>query len=982
MHSKYLVLAVIVLYASIGIVASTQKIISDPNTNLNEVNLESNIKKMYTDSCILEQNGTWAPGTYGDYMLEPPGTGNYYLYANSTIGDEASYFTQSLDLSGLTMAHLSYSYSFAGTGVAGIVSYSGGIDIDNYEERFVFLNEWNNPEASTEIILFNPSSYNVPSEVYIEFYHFNSYGTDDPPGFAIDNIEIAEIGYFEGFEIFNGSLSGYVTDPSMNPLEGARVQVCSHGTYEEDYTNSTGFYQVTNIPICYCLKNATASKTGYTTEWILLSIVENTTHDFILAPLYDVYVDDDYTSSTPGWGYDHFDFIQDGIDAVSESGTVYVYNGTYYDNVIINKTIDLIGEEKNNTIVDGNNNGYVLNICVDWVNISNFTIQNSNDFGMGIFISNNSNYTKVSYCNIIDNYFGIEMSKTSYTIIQQNLIENNEYGIQMEYYENYSTIDNIICNNIIRNNYGGAGIISPSENLSVKNNSVYSNTLGIALGGIKNSSVIGNNISNNYPDYGLYIGGSSHNNIQGNHLIDNGACSIDIYNSFENIIKHNNVSQSYIGIKMVSSNNNTINSNTIFNTTSTGFYISDCLYNTFSDNVINMSEDGIYVTCSYSNSYDNNHIINHNDSGICLGWYSFNNTIKNNQIYSNNNGLKIYEYSYNNTIFHNDFINNIQNAFDESNSIWYNPTIQEGNYWDDYYGNDTDGDGIGDMPYDIPGGNNQDLYPLCISNQPPIADFTYTPILPNQGETIQFNSTAIDYDGTIVNYTWYFGYHIIYGKNPTYQFNDSGMYLISLEVKDDDDGSDTVAKMIPVSFDMMYITNTSIGWNLISTPYNQQLDSYEFLYKYDGYYYDWALATMDYNPTNSPLVNSYMFDWNRTQQTYAFESNLDPGYGCWMYAYQPVEIWVQADTAQVDDNITNLEKGWNIVGLPHDQPIDKTDILVDDVPWISAVSNGWVSDFVFSWNRSGQCYNFAETFIPAYAYWMYTYQSCTLKRSI
>ncbi|MCK4366311.1 MAG: hypothetical protein KAW45_09685, partial [Thermoplasmatales archaeon] len=29
-----------------------------------------------------------------------------------------------------------------------------------------------------------------------------------------------------------------------------------------------------------------------------------------------VYVDDDYNSSIPGWGVDHFDSIQDGIDAV------------------------------------------------------------------------------------------------------------------------------------------------------------------------------------------------------------------------------------------------------------------------------------------------------------------------------------------------------------------------------------------------------------------------------------------------------------------------------------------------------------------------------------------------------------------------------------------------------------------------------------------------------------------------------------------
>ena len=83
--------------------------------------------------------------------------------------------------------------------------------------------------------------------------------------------------------IFNdGTLSGYVNNTSMNPIEGALVRVYFHGTYEENYTDADGYYHVTNIPICYCMKNATCSKDGYKTEWVLLSIDENTTHDFIL----------------------------------------------------------------------------------------------------------------------------------------------------------------------------------------------------------------------------------------------------------------------------------------------------------------------------------------------------------------------------------------------------------------------------------------------------------------------------------------------------------------------------------------------------------------------------------------------------------------------------------------------------------------------------------------------------------------------------
>jgi hypothetical protein len=84
--------------------------------------------------------------------------------------------------------------------------------------------------------------------------------------------------------VYDGSLSGYITDSLMNPIEGALVRVYFHETYEENYSDENGYYHVTNIPICYCLKNATCSKDGYIPEWVLLSITENTTYDFVLTP--------------------------------------------------------------------------------------------------------------------------------------------------------------------------------------------------------------------------------------------------------------------------------------------------------------------------------------------------------------------------------------------------------------------------------------------------------------------------------------------------------------------------------------------------------------------------------------------------------------------------------------------------------------------------------------------------------------------------
>ena len=45
--------------------------------------------------------------------------------------------------------------------------------------------------------------------------------------------------------------------------------------------------------------------------------------------------------------------IQGAINAASPGDTIFVYSGTYYENVVVNKTVSLIGENRSNTIIDG-----------------------------------------------------------------------------------------------------------------------------------------------------------------------------------------------------------------------------------------------------------------------------------------------------------------------------------------------------------------------------------------------------------------------------------------------------------------------------------------------------------------------------------------------------------------------------------------------------------------------------------------------------
>jgi nitrous oxidase accessory protein NosD len=167
----------------------------------------------------------------------------------------------------------------------------------------------------------------------------------------------------------------------------------------------------------------------------------------------------------------------------------------------------------------------------------------------------------------------------------------------------------------------------------------------------------------------------------------------------------------------------------------------------------------------------------------------------------NGTGYGIYlQYSSNNLFYHNNLMNNEQNAYDAGSNLWYNTTLHEGNYWSDYTGSDSDGDGIGDTPYNIPGGSNQDVYPFMESNgwvnEPPIANFTYT----INGLSVTFNaSSSYDPDGTITTWIWDFGDLTgIYGEIETHNYSSSGTYNVILLVIDNDGDQDSITQEITV----------------------------------------------------------------------------------------------------------------------------------------------------------------------------------------
>lgn len=143
-----------------------------------------------------------------------------------------------------------------------------------------------------------------------------------------------------------------------------------------------------------------------------------------------------------------------------------------------------------------------------------------------------------------------------------------------------------------------------------------------------------------------------------------------------------------------------------------GIALGSSTHNVISDNIIMNRGQGIVFQDSSDNTVSGNFITNC-AVGILFEWWCNNNTIIRNKISDIGiYGIWITESSDNNIIYHNNFINNNPNAYDECTNMWDDDYPSGGNYWDDYTGVDENEDGIGDTPYNILGGGNQDRYPL------------------------------------------------------------------------------------------------------------------------------------------------------------------------------------------------------------------------------------------------------------------------------
>jgi len=216
------------------------------------------------------------------------------------------------------------------------------------------------------------------------------------------------------------------------------------------------------------------------------------------------YVDDDAADGGNGSLEKPYNKIQDAVNASENWDIVRVFAGTYYENVRVNKAVNLIGNGSELNTIDGGGNGDVVKITADWVNMNGFRVTGSGITWPDAGISIESNHNILSNNNCSNSGTGINLRYSSDCTITNNTCENNTYssnsgsGISFLFSSNCT-----ITNNTCENNDHGIWLYESSTCTLTNNTCSSNNRNGIYLRASSQDNMAHyNNIFNN-TEYGI-----------------------------------------------------------------------------------------------------------------------------------------------------------------------------------------------------------------------------------------------------------------------------------------------------------------------------------------------------------------------------------------------------------------------------------------------------------------------------------------------
>ncbi|HIH70356.1 NosD domain-containing protein [Methermicoccus shengliensis] len=281
---------------------------------------------------------------------------------------------------------------------------------------------------------------------------------------------------------------------------------------------------------------------------------------------------------------DGYPTIQAAVDNATAGDTIVIRNGTYLENVVVNKSITITSDSGPDytTVNASNESDNVFTITASNVSITGLTIGRARDVAIraGVYLGGVQNCT-ISNNVITGNARGIYVSGGGHHNISHNRIESNSVaGIYM-YYSSHNTITdsymgsngvgvcldyycdyNTLYNNSIQHNSGEGVYLDYSSHNTIANCSLINNSgegeVYLYLSDyntIENSSLMSGNLSYG-GGRGMFMDGADHCTIRGN------------------IIRCN-----YVGIYLYSGCDNNLIYNNLFNHSQYDAYVSDARFN-------------------------------------------------------------------------------------------------------------------------------------------------------------------------------------------------------------------------------------------------------------------------------------------------------------------------------------------------------------------------------------------------------------------